>query len=442
MSQVGMNVSVTELGPTGHTRSPDHGEPSSGHPWSEAGGQVRAGPPSEVSLSGSLHPHQHGLPADMFDPASLRFPCSCQPTQCQLTYPDYLMDLQSSQYHFLSGAVPDPSDCNHHRSASASWLTEEPVLTSVMTDLHKSVVMDHQQYQEGPVEVTSHITQPVVCNVTGDGPMVLVNPCDPGPMFLTMEGVQTQEESGLTTDGIILETPILGFLFESFPQYQTACSLYGCGGHTANVQPQAPPEGTVAAFCESRSRKPCHCTRSQCLKLYCECFANGVMCSSCNCSNCHNNAKHEPKRQEAIKSCLGRNPDAFRPKIAGGRSGVVKGWHNKGCNCKRSGCLKKYCECYEANIMCTSSCKCVGCRNYDDSSPPALKEKTGLIRDKFPASVITPAVLEAACGCLLAQAEEAEREAHAPAVAEQLVLDEFGHCLSQIVKTMFKTGPY
>jgi len=50
-----------------------------------------------------------------------------------------------------------------------------------------------------------------------------------------------------------------------------------------------------------KPRKPCNCTKSQCLKLYCECFANGEFCNNCNCNNCANNLEHEEARQRAIK---------------------------------------------------------------------------------------------------------------------------------------------
>ena len=84
------------------------------------------------------------------------------------------------------------------------------------------------------------------------------------------------------------------------------------------------------------------------VRRYCDCFANGEFCNMCNCNNCSNNLGNEEERQRAIKSCLERNPNAFRPKIGKGRdTGEDIRRHNKGCNCKRSGCLKNYCECYE-----------------------------------------------------------------------------------------------
>ncbi|XP_019562724.3 protein lin-54 homolog [Aedes albopictus] len=117
---------------------------------------------------------------------------------------------------------------------------------------------------------------------------------------------------------------------------------------------------------EAYKKRPCNCTKSQCLKLYCDCFANGEFCYNCNCRDCYNNLDNEEERQKAIRATLERNPSAFKPKI-----GAVSAdedalrLHTKGCNCKRSGCLKNYCECYEAKIACSANCKCIGCRNTE-----------------------------------------------------------------------------
>ncbi|XP_048215680.1 tesmin [Perognathus longimembris pacificus] len=196
---------------------------------------------------------------------------------------------------------------------------------------------------------------------------------------------------------------------------------------------------------------------------YCDCFASGDFCNNCNCNNCCNNLRHEIERFKAIKACLDRNPEAFQPKIGKGKLGDVKPRHTKGCNCKRSGCLKNYCECYEAKITCSSICKCIGCKNYEESPerkslmslpnhtetaeleghPASSAGKSSGIpkfrKDRQPSSCISWEVVAAACACLLAQGEEAEQEHCSEGLAEQRVLEEFGRCLSQILHIEFKS---
>lgn len=135
-----------------------------------------------------------------------------------------------------------------------------------------------------------------------------------------------------------------------------------------------PPSLGFQSSAARRDRHTCNCRNSKCLKLYCECFASGDYCHNCNCSGCFNIAKFEVRltqihRTEAIHNILERNPIAFRRKsahYAPGAEVTDMAKHYKGCACKRSGCLKKYCECFQAGIACSGHCKCTDCKNLDE----------------------------------------------------------------------------
>ena len=100
----------------------------------------------------------------------------------------------------------------------------------------------------------------------------------------------------------------------------------------------------------------CNCKNSGCLKRYCECFSRMKYCdNNCQCKNCINNIKYEKERTEAIKLYLVKSPVSFKK--------INMDLNNITCNCKKSNCLKNYCECFQFGLKCTYSCGCVDCKN-------------------------------------------------------------------------------
>ncbi|KAL6637245.1 hypothetical protein ACP70R_024817 [Stipagrostis hirtigluma subsp. patula] len=123
------------------------------------------------------------------------------------------------------------------------------------------------------------------------------------------------------------------------------------------------------------SCRRCSCKKSKCLKLYCACFAAKVYCSEfCSCHGCSNTHTQEETVLCTRKQTESRNPLAFAPKVIHTRGSdqefgddlnktPASARHKRGCNCRKSSCVKKYCECFQTGLGCSTSCRCERCKN-------------------------------------------------------------------------------
>lgn len=329
------------------------------------------------------------------------------------------------------------------------------------SEVHEITVYDQKQVQ---AEDTSNDMDKQYDNKGNDDPLIVIPSNFRQPVYSDGKRINNSYSDEDSNTSILEEQKS----FAAMVNVETEITSY-----ESSRTPEAPSENVlvdtnmVPTELGLRPRKACNCTKSQCLKLYCDCFANGEFCNNCNCNNCHNNLENEELRQRAIRACLERNPYAFRPKIGKSKTGgpdIIRR-HNKGCNCKRSGCLKNYCECYEAKIACTSTCKCVGCRNVEETMERRrelrLREKISestfrppvISQVKQPCSFMTTEVIEAVCQCLIAAAAESEGnsprsmdsadddELEPPSSPVRDVIDEFARCLQEIIGASHQALP-
>lgn len=108
----------------------------------------------------------------------------------------------------------------------------------------------------------------------------------------------------------------------------------------------------------------CKCKSTNCLKLYCECFKNYGKCNhTCHCLDCKNNSNFETERNEVLLQLeiKKKNNIAKPPKKEVINDTIGK--TNFSCNCVKSKCLKKYCDCFNNNNSCGPNCRCTNCSN-------------------------------------------------------------------------------
>lgn len=126
---------------------------------------------------------------------------------------------------------------------------------------------------------------------------------------------------------------------------------------------------------EKAAADGCNCRNTKCLKLYCDCLRKGKICGEhCNCTGCENHSA-SALRRDRIRYIEKKNPQAFKPIIVESRASDAIKVHNKGCNCRKSNCLKNYCECHQFGVRCTESCKCSECKNTPWAKPEVLRPR-------------------------------------------------------------------
>ena len=103
----------------------------------------------------------------------------------------------------------------------------------------------------------------------------------------------------------------------------------------------------------------CTCSKTGCRKKYCACFSKGRLCDGCECKNCQN----------CIPSALSQSPiqnlqnDNIEDEY--NNENEIQSPKNQRviCNCTKSNCMKKYCECFKQGFRCNSLCRCLDCKN-------------------------------------------------------------------------------
>ncbi|XP_036991115.2 tesmin [Artibeus jamaicensis] len=345
----------------------------------------------------------------------------------------------------------------------AGEIPEEAALRNPLSQ--EACVFRSSQEADGTSGMSHQDTSPMVlCQMRGGTPRLRID----GPGAAGLQALhwapRGRDQSGSPqSDAPRPVTALVGRLLPVPAKLNLITQQLGEGAAASTVSGSAFPVGPALAAPPKTAVAGC-----------CNCLASGDFRSNCSCDSCCNSLCHGIERFKAIKVPTARAAHSVAEALAlgatgdGQQTGVSRGKEERAepsgplgladtpaCGGWLSllrafrGCLI---SCYQARVTCPSICKCTGCRNYQESperkpplAVPTCVETGGaeggrprLGAERWP-SCISWEVVEATCACLLAQGEEAERAQRPEGLAQQMILEEFGRCLSQILHTEFKS---
>jgi hypothetical protein len=151
---------------------------------------------------------------------------------------------------------------------------------------------------------------------------------------------RTESDITTLTNGSLPMTPLNNELNIPllYPQYQ----LGSIPKPVHTFPPFIYPENKKTT--EIKIKPCCSCNKTKCIKKYCECFANNRYCTTCLCIDCKNKDIYLGLPNEAL---------------SGNKELII-------CTCSKSGCNKKYCECFKEGLKCNIKCRCINCLNSEE----------------------------------------------------------------------------